>query len=222
MSRSKQQPEQPAQSEEQTLDILDELSKEISRIEKDIESVVAIVKAAPGRIAAAAADYDAAFLRGDTAGMTDAQDRIRAANEERTAAAGRLGDFTKPLEALRDRQATARLSALDESQRAQAEVERARQAAATAVRRVDAAQHVGAKIVRAMALLGSYVPADEKACLPESPAVPAVVKPQCPRCRRSDLVAADGPGRWRCAAAWHGPISFVSGRAAQSSCATAH
>lgn len=207
-SRPPQQPEQPAQSERQTLDVqLAELSAEISGIETEIQRTTGIIKAAPGRIAQAKADYDAAFLRSDTAGMTAAQDRIRAANEERAAAVAKLSDFAKPLEELRDRQTTLRLRALDAVKATGDELERARRAAQQAGMQLDVVSQMGSKLTGVVATLPHRPVTSEPSAVEPSESEPPA-KPSCPRCRRSDEVQEVTPGRFVCRAGYHGALSF--------------
>ena len=209
-SRPTEQPEQPARSEGQALDIqLAELSNEISRIETEIERTAAIAKTTPGRIAQAKADYDAAFLRSDTAGMTAAQDRIRAANEERAAAVSKLGDFTKPLEELRDRSTTLRLKILDAVKATGDELEQARRAAQEARMHLDAVGHAAGKLTGIVASLQPYLPVVTSEQPPSEPAAPEPPgKPNCPRCGRADDVVEISPGHFCCQRTYHERLIF--------------
>lgn len=201
--------EQSAPPDGQPLDVqLAELSAEISGIETEIERTAGIIKAAPGRIAQAKADYDAAFLRSDTTGMTAAQDRIRAANEERAAAVAKLGDFPKPIRNLRDQQAALRAKILVASETAGQAFEQARAEVGRVGRLLDAAGGWGVRLSQLLPGIQKHTgtePAQRprEAAAPEPPA-----KPKCPRCGRSDEVQEVAPGRFVCRTGYHGTLTF--------------
>lgn len=209
MSKSKaHETEQPARGEGPALDVqLAELAAEISRIETEIERTARIIKAAPGRIAQAKTDYDSAFLRSDTAGMAAAQDSIREANEERTAAIAKLDDFAKPLGDLRDRQSTLRLKILDAAKVDEEELLRVRRAVERVGMQIDVVSSMGCKLTGIVAALPHRpVTSEQSAVSPAAPEPPA--KPKCPRCGRSDEVQEVAPGRFVCRTPYHGDLSF--------------
>jgi chromosome segregation ATPase len=191
--------EQSVQSEGQILGVQladvtragTELSKEITQTETEIERTAAIVKATPDKIARAKSDYDAAFLAADAGRQTEAQARIRAANEERAAAVAKLGDFTKPLEELRDRQTTLRLKILDAVKATTEEKERIKREAQKARMQLDAVGHTGFKLTGIIASLRRHRPvtSEQSAVEPAAPEPPTKL-PEGPS--RADHIQSGG------------------------------